>query len=67
MTNPDAPPTPPELERHIIITIARTGPSPHDIEVSLDLGEFDAIAGRAYIECALDCLEPDVLPADDDG
>jgi hypothetical protein len=57
MSDLDAPPVPPESERHIVITVSRVGPLPHEVTVTLDLGELDAIAGRAYIEVALLELE----------
>lgn len=53
----DLPPTPESLTRHIVITVDRTSPAPHDVEVWVDGGDLDIIALRAYLEVALLQLE----------
>lgn len=60
----DLPPTPESLTRHIVITVDRTSPAPHDVEVWVDGGDLDIIALRAYLEVALLQLEAD---SDDDA
>jgi hypothetical protein len=53
----DLPPTPETLSRHIVITVERTSASPWDVDVSVDGGDLDVIALKAYIEVALVQLE----------
>lgn len=66
MTNPDAPPVPPESERHIVITVARTSPNPFDVDVYVDGGDLDCIALRAYLEVALVQLEAEPVGVTED-